>query len=308
MIEWWKSELFLNELLPFINKARAADNAIDRCESLCKALNKTWNEFYKHRIRHDLLNATEQEKGRSDTQSFRELMLNGIAECEIQSLCESSSLATLANFDPRIMNHDTLLKKRYDPHNIEPTIVKKATDEHCQMANALARFITTPDDIELRERLLRKLQQLIYLVRSNIAHSEKTPRGPDIEKHERDEFVSVVTANVIDRIFDALLFHPSHRLVVYGTLAPGKANSHRLQDFDGCWIEAQVGGQLREHDGFVEFVWKGPKRLPVQVLTSLQLPQKFADLDRFEGPRYLRILVPIVRESEIYVANIYAAV
>ena len=308
MIQWWRTGFFLNELLPFINKARAADDAIDRCESLCKGLNKAWNEFYKYRGCNDLLNKTEDERGRSDTQSFRELLLNGIAESQIQPLCESSSLANLANLEPRIMNHDTLLKERYDPRNIVPTIVKKATDEHRQLTNAFARFIKSPNDIELRERLLRKLQQLIYIVRSNIAHSEKTPQGPDIEKCARDELVSAVTADVIDRIFDALLSNPSHRLVVYGTLRSGEVNSHRLQDFDGCWKEALVNGQVSERDGFMEFVWKGHKRLSVQVFASPHLSQKFEDLDRFEGPRYFRILVPVMRDSEIFVANIYSAV
>ena len=46
---WWQQEsaYFLNETLAFINSSRTRDEAIGRCEELCKAMNKTWNAFFQ---------------------------------------------------------------------------------------------------------------------------------------------------------------------------------------------------------------------------------------------------------------------
>src|SRR5438270_10528222 len=100
------------------------------------------------------------------------------------------------------MNHDSLLNLRYDPFHITEDVRKKASDEHRQLSNAFARFSKSPNDRSLKDALLKKIAQLIYVVRSNIAHSEKTPQGPDLEKSERDRLVSDVTANVIEDLFD----------------------------------------------------------------------------------------------------------
>jgi hypothetical protein len=40
-----------------------------------------------------------------------------------------------------------------------------------------------------QERVMKRLAELLYVVRSNNAHGEKTPYGPDIEKLKQDEMV-----------------------------------------------------------------------------------------------------------------------
>ena len=37
---------FLNGTFPFINASRLRNEAIGRCDELCKALNKTWTAFF----------------------------------------------------------------------------------------------------------------------------------------------------------------------------------------------------------------------------------------------------------------------
>jgi hypothetical protein len=311
-VSWWQQESrqFLNDTLAFINASRSSDEAIGRCEGLCKALNKTWNAFFQHRQDGGRLNDKEKEndaKGqRSDNQSFQALMLQGLSDQQTSEFCGKESVRRFAEFTPHIMNHDTLLRLRYDPLNITEDVRKKASEEHRQLGNAFARYSKAPDNLSLREALLKKIAPLIYVVRSNIAHSEKTPQGPDLEKSKRDRSVSHVTANVIEDFFDILFEIPSHRLAVYGSLAPDGTNASQLAGLDGQWQEGRVEGVVEQQDGFLAFRWKVKgKCIPVKVFSSCNLPNQFDQLDRFEGARYERILVPLESDGNVCVCNIY---
>jgi gamma-glutamylcyclotransferase (GGCT)/AIG2-like uncharacterized protein YtfP len=309
---WWQQEsaYFLNETLAFINSSRTRDEAIDQCGELCKALNKTWNAFFQYRKRHHKLNDKELEndaKGkRTDNQSFQWLMLQGFSDQQALSFCQRDAVQAFAEFMPQIMNHDTLLKDQYDPFNITEEVRKRASDEHRQLSNAFGRFSQSPSDHSLKEALLKKTAQLIYVVRSNIAHSEKTPQGPDLDKSERDRLVSEVTAKVIDELFDIFFDAPSKRLAVYGTLAPDGPNASQLASLEGEWHEGTVQGVVENRNGFVDFKWSTAAQfIAVRILSAEGLSERFARLDRFEGPRYQRVLVPVTIDGTLTVCNIY---
>ena len=93
--------------------------------------------FFQYRNLIGALNETERQsdaKGkRSDTQSFRELLWNGINNQQSSDFCESDSLLRFAELSPQIMNHDLLLKQRYDPLNITDDVRQKASTEHRQL-------------------------------------------------------------------------------------------------------------------------------------------------------------------------------
>jgi len=170
------------------------------------------------------------------------------------------------------MNHSNLLRQKYDPLDIKEDVRKKASNEHRQFLNAFERISQSPTDFSLKVSLLKKASQLIYVVRSNIAHSEKTPHGPDFAKLERDRLVSELTANVIEEVFDILFDGPSDRLVAYGTLMPDGANAYQLAGLEGQWREGKVNGKVEEHDGLKEFVWTvGPEVVSVMVVTAPKL-------------------------------------
>jgi hypothetical protein len=305
---WWQPEAhhFLNDALAFINASRSNDEAIGRCEELCKALNKTWNAFFQHRRKAGTLNDNEAKGQRSDNQCFQELILHGLSDQQSSEFCGKESARRFAEFTPRIMNHDTLLRLQHDPFNITDDVRKKASDEHRQLSNALGRFSKAPNDLSLKEAFLKKIAQLIYVVRSNIAHSEKTPHPPDLEKSERDRLVSEITASVIEDVFDILFDGPSQRLAVYGSLAPDGANASQLAGVGGLWHEGTAKGIIEERDGVLEFQWTLRGRsIPVKVFSAPHLEAQFDRLDRFEGSRYRRILVPILADGRILVRNIY---
>ena len=115
------------------------------------------------------------------------------------------------------------------------------------------------------------------------------------------------------------LFGISQTLAVYGTLAPGQPNHHVVAPLGGAWTEGVVEGDLSPVGwgatlGYPAFRPRpGGPAVAVQVLTSSQLATSWPTLDRFEGPEYRRILVPVFRlgpadERRLYtVANLYAA-
>ena len=240
---WWKEEAprFLNETLSHLNQSRQREEPVDRCEDLCKALNKTWNAYYSFRKRHGGLTQKEMDDRKSsDAQAFNELLLTGLEQSLGEQLCGSKSVVSLAEFSPQVMNHEILLRRDYDPRNVGEDLAKEARDEHRQLLSALRRYSSGQGGEEAQKALLKKLEKLLYVIRCNIAHSEKTPRGPDIAKNERDRAVSDLASAVIEDIFDLLLEHPSHRLAVYGTLAPGEPNEAILADINGQWTDGTV--------------------------------------------------------------------
>lgn len=308
---WWKEEAprYLAEVLAHINQSRRRDEPVDRCEDLCKALNKAWNAHFAYRKRNGGLTEKEIEKGRTDSQAFTQLLLGGLDDGLAERLCDSEGVAALAAFSPQIMNHDTLMRRDYDPRDIPERLKKEACDEHRQLLNAYKDYAGGPKDRDQRDRLLKKLQQLLYMIRSNIAHSEKTPRGPDPAKSERDRAVSDVASGVIEEFFDLLFEHPSHRFAVYGTLAPGKANHSVLGGLEGGWDDGTVHGEITTDMGLARFRWResGPE-VAVKVLTSGGLPEHFPRIDKFEGRQYARSLVPVYCGGSLMVCNIYEAV
>jgi gamma-glutamylcyclotransferase (GGCT)/AIG2-like uncharacterized protein YtfP len=104
----------------------------------------------------------------------------------------------------------------------------------------------------------------------------------------------------------------THRLFVYGTLAPGRRNEHILADVPGEWEPASVTGRLLEEG------WGAAVGYPGIVLdeygaevkgflfSSENLAQHWARLDEFEGPGYERVITTAKLEDSTAVdAYIY---
>jgi gamma-glutamylcyclotransferase (GGCT)/AIG2-like uncharacterized protein YtfP len=103
----------------------------------------------------------------------------------------------------------------------------------------------------------------------------------------------------------------SHRLAVYGSLAPGCSNHGQLQGLSGRWIEGTVRGEL--HDGGwsaglgypgIRLDLEGPI-VSVQVLISPDLPDHWRRLDEFEGSGYRREVTIVATAEGELAASIY---
>ena len=105
----------------------------------------------------------------------------------------------------------------------------------------------------------------------------------------------------------------THRLFVYGTLAPGRSNEHVLADVPGEWEPATVAGTLHEEG------WGAAAGYPGIVMdehggevhgllfSSERLAEHWARLDEFEGEGYERVLTRATRNDGTVVdAYVYA--
>ncbi len=117
----------------------------------------------------------------------------------------------------------------------------------------------------------------------------------------------------LDRLAHAS-FHAAEHLIVYGSLSPGAPNHGRLVPLGGMWERGWVEGDREPVGwgaelGFPALRWRpGGPRVLAHLLRSAALRDRWADLDRYEGPAYQRILVPFFAEEEVRaIGYLYAA-
>jgi gamma-glutamylcyclotransferase (GGCT)/AIG2-like uncharacterized protein YtfP len=190
---------------------------------------------------------------------------------------------------------------------IPPKLKSDASAEHRQLANALQRWRDERKE-EARLQTLKKLGTLLYSVRSNIAHGEKTMRGPDLAKAERDRQVCEITLPMIRTVADVLLDHPTQKLIAYGTLKPSEPNHRVLEPLtDQEWLDIEVEGTMIDHEGGLKgFRWCDSRtRHKAMLLKSSQLPSFWGRLDSFEGSAYRRTLATALVGELTVVAMIY---
>jgi gamma-glutamylcyclotransferase (GGCT)/AIG2-like uncharacterized protein YtfP len=304
--EWWAEDgasVDLQESLAHMNRARRAElgkqDDVGICEALFNSLNKLWTAFRR----------ASGAPGASDCSAFAN-MLRDIPAERAGWLCSGDALSHLVYLSPQVMNHDVLRRSEdYRPSEpVPPRRAREAQEGHRGLLNAYKRW---RDDAshDNTTRLLKKLANLLYVVRSNIMHGEKTPYGPDLEKTRRDRQVCAVIRPLLWVLTDAVLDYPGRKLAVYGTLAPGEVNHGVLSHLRGMWDEAQVEGSLTTLKGLPAFQWRIRSGwVDIWILTSLDLEDYWARLDQFEGVMYRRIMVPVVfRSGGRAVGNIYEA-
>lgn len=112
----------------------------------------------------------------------------------------------------------------------------------------------------------------------------------------------------------AELFGASERLIVYGSLAPGRENHQELATLAGEWTYGWITGELLPHGwgtqlGYAAFRWRaGGERVQAWLLCSSGLPAQWARLDAFEGAAYQRLLAPFETDAGVVaVGYIYTA-
>jgi gamma-glutamylcyclotransferase (GGCT)/AIG2-like uncharacterized protein YtfP len=102
------------------------------------------------------------------------------------------------------------------------------------------------------------------------------------------------------------LTEAAHRLIVYGSLVPGGMYHFLLADLPGTWEKCVIQGRMGEYWGFKAFQHDdaGPEH-PAWLFTSEALPEKFPELDEFEGEPYRRIVIPARMGDRLVLAYIY---
>lgn len=306
---WWKAEPVggVSDVISLWNDARFESDSVRGFDVLSKAANGLWTQLNRYEKHNGFLPPECQAKGRGDTASFEQLLKTSLSNDEKRRIAESSELAALVNLRPTVMSHDVLRRENYDPMRIPDSIRKKASEKHSELADAFQKYSTTRSD-ECLDKVVKKLADLLFVIRSNIAHGEKTPCGPDLNKTRRDQEVCRCARPVMEMILCGIFDRPDRRLAVYGTLAPGGANHVRLSNLPGTWFDARLSGHVNARDGLPYFIWDlSDPEIRAKILDSEKLEQSWPDLDRFEGQSYQRMLVVVTVDGVgLSVANIYA--
>ncbi len=295
---WWQTRhlSFLEQVCNKVNIANLKDNPVEKCPELFYALNLMWNDYYAYRKSTNNLTNWEMNKGRTDSSAFEELLLKGLELNQKKILCKSEGLETLAALSPQIMDHSVLLDGGYDPKSILPQLVTESQKKHAEFLEEykLRKSLSFQGGHRDLKDLLIKLAKLLYMVRSNTAHGNKTPQGPDEAKIERDKLVCQIICPILQNILDLIFDNPVNRLLVYGTLAPGQVNEKILSDIPGGWTEGFVKGIVETRNGLPEFKWRtNSDEIKVKVFNSNVLNQHIEKIDKFEGSDYQRILIPV---------------
>ncbi len=298
---WWQKPDFraqLDEVLTHVNEAIDASKAAGAtraCELYFHALNKLWNAFA-----HD-----EEQPGRADTPSFISL-LQSLSQPSRSILLKSTVLKDLVDLTPEVLNHFVLNSRGYRPgQEMTAPVRRDATEKHRKLRKAHGDFLAEKPDTTPAS-VLKKLAELLFVVRSNIAHGEKAPYGRDLEKARRDEDVSARVVPVQKVLIDLLFDRPSESLVAYGTLRPGGPNEQMLKELAGDWQPCSVHGTILERGSLSFFRWD-PRASPTEanLFTAPSLTDNWERLDRFEGNRYQRHLIPVQVKGIWLVANVF---
>ena len=104
----------------------------------------------------------------------------------------------------------------------------------------------------------------------------------------------------------------THRLFVYGTLAPGRPNEHVLADVLGVWEPATVTGTLLPEGWGAEVGYPGiildrhGSEIEGFLFSSERLTEHWTRLDEFEGEGYEHVLTTVkLKDGTVVDAYIY---
>lgn len=308
--KWWQTRdsKYLSNILAKINSSSYEKTSIGKAQILFEALNLLWKEYFilkktEHPENYPEKNAKGEKIKYSDNFKLELLLKNELLENDF--FFSSEEVNKLVIFNPLIMNHDTLKEKEYNPQDIPNKLRKDSEEGHKDFISSYNRYINQSTS-KNKSSFIKRLSGLLYIVRSNIMHGEKTQYGPDLEKIRRDSEVCNITVPLLNLIFEIIFNNPSHYLTVYGTLGPGEVNNQILSEIKGTWNDGYVYGDITYHDGLPYFRWNlNGKKIKVKIFHSEELNKQYKKLDRFEGSSYKRILIATEIDGLLYVTNIY---
>lgn len=269
------------------------------CDTLFKALNKLQTAW----INDD---ANLQRKSQSESKNFIQLIDNSFLGQNRSDILTKKELLDLIELSPPILNHRILRDADYDPMNINPVLEKDASAVHLELKEYLMKYRIEKKP-NFQNEIIRKSGNLLYIIRSNIAHGEKTPKGPDMKKIERDIAVSKVTVPLLLYLFQTIIGEPDHYLISYGTLAPSNINHRIILNLKGNWIKCKINGRIQDIHGLPVFNWSiDETSIDADLFHSKDLPKNWINIDKFEGSLYKRRLIPAkLDDNNFIIGNIY---
>jgi hypothetical protein len=288
-------------LYSHLNRAIRTADPLDSCELRFLALNVLFSAY-------DDWNgeAPHETDTRSQHRSLQRLMTTRLSSDDRCALIDHWSVARLAELPSPILDHDKLRRFRLSDE-IPDDVRERASLQYATLVRRLKR-LSDRRNARNRDAALNALADVLWMVRSNVVHGEKTLVGPDPQRNQRNRAVAERILSVLDAVLDEVLGHPSVSLVVYGTMVPGGVNESVLAGMEGAWEDVEVqGSRWIDERGLPRFQWQPWTGPPVaaKLFRSSALPGQWSHLDRFEGRTYRRILVRYSAGTDFGVANCY---
>ena len=297
----------LNEILAHLNSSLDAIDPDERFRKTTDALNKLWNSAFRGNLieinNQSDQNSNPSSKKTSDGDKFRGLIGLLSKEKSSEILARSKEFSELVKLEPRVMDMSVFEKADYHPSNIGNELKKEATKKHTSLFNGYNKYMKSECSLDC---LLDRLANLIYVIRSNVDHGEKTPWGPDIEKSTRDRTVCEKAFPVTEKLLEIFLNEPNKYLATYGTLQDNEIiqkYSKGAKQLSGEWT---VEGHVEKANGLLYFNWiSNGKKLNVTIYEISE--ESYKRLDEYEGKGYKRIYVPAFNDGGkvALVATIY---
>lgn len=299
-ISWIKNINVLSYCLNHINDTEAKKNSIDKYWSNFEGLNLLCKEYYYQ----ENYKKYNQDQYRAERKSFSQLLKENLDHKEKQFLINSKKFIKFLEINPTIMDEEIRrADPAYNPNYISTEVREKASKDHIKLKAVYKDFKNNQTSINF---LMEKICNLLYVVRSNIAHGEKTPKGPDVDKSERDINVCNIAFPLLDLIIAILLGYPKRRIAFYNTLKPGGINNIFIKDLKITPYKGFADGYIYKKKNYHFYNWQlNNKKIEVFIYEPIT-ESKMIELDRFEGKSYKRILVPVeIDGKSIVVSNIY---
>jgi hypothetical protein len=187
---WWidsPAAEHVNDAESHLTAARQLSSsapATHLCDLYFKALNKLWTAF----------SLWEGQPGRADTPSLIAMLA---ALPDQHELPRSREVIRLAALEPPILDHFVLNRRGWSPHNRDARIEHEASERHRKLKRSIANYQASGTG---QDGVSKRLAEILYVVRSNLAHGEKMAYAKDPDRVQRDQDVSDAAAPVVDLI------------------------------------------------------------------------------------------------------------
>ena len=297
----------ISDIVDKINRARKEKYFVEKCDKAFGSLETIFDLYIDYAIKTNSLSdfAKQQlENSRtgqlSKNAKLSETVNSLLTPSQKKSFLQSKVFKNILHFRPFIMSDEILEENRYNPYNISNELRKDASLTHRKLLDTYNRNYRY-------ERIIGALCKLIYEVRNNLKHFGKTPYGPDEEKSNRDELICQLVYPILLLFFEYFLNFPNNKLIVYGTLMRNKINNNFIEEINAEYQKINIWGYIEHINDlpYYTFSISNKETIEAELITNVDLKDKFDKLDRFEGNSYRRILVPFKIDNNILVGNIY---
>ncbi len=296
----------LSDIVNNLNRADKEKYFVDKCEKMFSSLESIIGLYIDYATRENKLSDFARKQLESNRFSINnklsETVNSLLNNSDKRDLIETIAFKEIIHYTPLIMSDSVLEHKRYDPENISEELRASASITHKRL-NDNYNSIRRRDDV-----VLTSLCKLLYEVRSNMKHCGKTPYGPDADKSKRDEEICELVYPTLSEIINILLQKPNKKLLLYGTLKQGQANSSILEKFRGNPKQVSIWGFIEIENELPYYTFSissSQNEIPVDLIYNDGISAFFNKLDQFEGSKYRRIKVPFKIENDIEIGYVY---